>query len=555
MTSKPWLAHYDPGVPATLEPYPRITLLDHVRETTEQRPDHTALIFKGERISFGELMWRSDALAHALIAAGVKKGDRVAIIMPNTPQYVIAEFAIWKAGGIVASINPLYTGPELEHALKECGAEVAIVMTLFYEKVKAAQKKTSLKRIIATNIREYLPKVLMVAFMLLKEKKEGHRVTLRDGDLWFADLIQAHAGKQTPPVTVTPDDPALILFTGGTTGISKAALATHLALVQAGLQIRAWFASALVEWDDRFMTNLPLFHVFAAVGVQMVALLGRSAMILVPNPRDLDDVVATIQKTKPTFLPGVPTLFNALMSHPKVVAKQVDMTSIKLCISGAAPLMLDTKQRFEALTGGRIVEGYALTETMMAAVISPIVGQYKPGFVGMPIPDVEVRIVDADTGERELPPCEIGEITVRAPELMVGYWNRPKETADMIKGGWLYTGDLGYLDEDGYLTIVDRKKDVIKPSGFQVWPREVEEVIATHPAVQEVGVAGVPDPHAGEAVKAYVVLREGMSATEQEIRDHCRQSLTGYKVPKYVEFRTALPKSAIGKMLRRELAK
>jgi long-chain acyl-CoA synthetase len=303
------------------------------------------------------------------------------------------------------------------------------------------------------------------------------------------------------------------------------------------------------------MANLPLFHVFAAVGVQMVALMGRSAMILVPNPRDLDDVVATIQKTKPTFLPGVPTLFNALMNHPKVVGKQVDMTSIKLCISGAAALMLDTKQRFEALTGGRIVEGYALTETMMAAVISPVEGKYKPGFVGMPVTDVEVRIVDADAGEREMPLCEIGEITVRAPQLMSGYWNRPSETSEMIKGGWLYTGDLGYLDEDGYLTIVDRKKDVIKPSGFQVWPREVEEVIATHPAVQEVGVAGVPDPNAGEAVKAYVVLREGMVATEAEIRDFCRQSLTGYKVPKYVEFRTSLPKSAIGKMLRRELAK
>ena len=243
MVAKPWLAHYDPGVPHTLQPYPRITLLDHVRETAEQRPDHTALMFKGEKISFGELMWRSDALAHALIANGVKKGDRVAIIMPNTPQYVIAEFASGRPGESSHPINPLYTGPELEHALKECGAETAIVMTLFYEKVKAVQKKTGLKRIIATNIREYLPKALMVAFMLLKEKKEGHRATLRDGDLWFADLIGEHKGKKPPDGRGRPDDPALILFTGGTTGISKAAFATHLALVQAGLQIRAWFAS------------------------------------------------------------------------------------------------------------------------------------------------------------------------------------------------------------------------------------------------------------------------------------------------------------------------
>jgi long-chain acyl-CoA synthetase len=352
MLAKPWVAHYEPGVPETLQPYPRITVVDHVSETARLRPDHTALVFKGEKITFGELEWRSSALAQALVKMGVKKGDRVAIIMANTPQYVIAEFAIWKAGAIVASVNPLYTGPELEHALNECGAETAIVMTLFYSKVKDVQASTPLKRVIATNIREYLPKVLMVAFMLLKEKKEGHSVKLRDGDFWMADLIREHAGEPAPPVAVGPDDHALILFTGGTTGTSKAALASHHSLVMAGLQIRTWFRSALVEWEDRFMTNLPLFHVFAAVGVQMVALLGRSSMILIPNPRDLDDVVANIEKNKPTFLPGVPTLFNALLNHPKVKSKQVDMTSIKLCISGAAPLMLDTKQRFEELTGG-----------------------------------------------------------------------------------------------------------------------------------------------------------------------------------------------------------
>jgi long-chain acyl-CoA synthetase len=277
--------------------------------------------------------------------------------------------------------------------------------------------------------------------------------------------------------------------------------------------------------------------------------------VLIPNPRDLDDVVKNIEKERPTFVPGVPTLFIALLNHPKVKAKQVDMTSIKLCISGAAALMTDTKERFEALTGGRIVEGYALTETMMGAVISPVKGTYKPGFVGMPVTDIEVRIVDADTGQQDLPQGEIGEIVVRAPQLMLGYWQRPADTAQMLRDGWLFTGDLGYLDEDGYLAIVDRKKDVIKPSGFQVWPREVEEVIAKHPAVAEVGVAGVPDPHSGEAVKAYVVLREGQTATAEEIRDFCKASLTGYKVPKYVEFRTSLPKSAIGKMLRRELAK
>ena len=555
MISKPWLDHYDEGIPKTLEPYPRQTLVDVVDETTRMRPNHTALIFKGERISYGELAWRSDALAAALVEQGVKKGDRVAILMPNCPQYVIAEFAIWKAGGIVASINPLYTEPELEHALNECGAETVIVLTLFYNKVKAVQAKTPLKRIIATNIREYLPRVLMVLFVLAKEKKEGHRVQLQAGDLWFADLIRQHTGAPRPQVAVAPDDPGLILFTGGTTGVSKAAFATHQALVMAGMQIRAWFSATLVEWDDCFLGSLPLFHVFAAVGLQTVALLGRSPIVLIPNPRDIDDVVENIEKTRPTFLPGVPTLFIALLNHPKVKSGKVDMTSIKLCISGAAALMLDTKERFEAVTGGRIVEGYALTESMMAAVISPVKGAYKPGFVGMPVPDVEIRIVDGDTGQTEMPLGEIGEVALRAPQLMLGYWGRPEATSEILRDGWLYTGDLGHLDEDGYLTIVDRKKDVIKPSGFQVWPREVEEVIAKHPAVAEVGVIGVPDPRTGEAVKAFVVLREGQTATADEIREFCKASLTGYKVPKQVEFRTSLPKSAVGKVLRRELAK
>jgi long-chain acyl-CoA synthetase len=554
MISKPWLDQYDEGIPKTLEPYPRQTLVDVVDETTRMRPDHTALIFKDKHISYKELAWRSDALATALVKQGVRKGDRVAILMPNCPQYVIAEFAIWKAGGIVASINPLYTERELEHALNECGAETVIVLTLFYNKVKATQAKTKLKRVISTNIKEYLPKLTGLLFTLAKEKKDGHRVKLQGDDLWFADLIHQNTGAPRPQVEVGPDDPGLILFTGGTTGVSKAAYATHQALVMAGLQIRAWFSATLVEWDDCFLGSLPLFHVFAAVGVQSVALLGRSPIVLIPNPRDIDDVVANIEKTRPTFLPGVPTLFIALLNHPKVKSGKVDMTSIKLCISGAAALMLDTKERFEAVTGGRIVEGYALTESMMAAVISPVKGAYKPGFVGMPVPDVEIRIVDGDTGQTEMPLGEIGEIALRAPQLMLGYWGRPEATSEILRDGWLFTGDLGHLDDDGYLTIVDRKKDVIKPSGFQVWPREVEEVIAKHPAVAEVGVIGVPDPRSGEAVKAFVVLREGQTATAEEIREFCKASLTGYKVPKQVEFRTSLPKSAVGKVLRRELA-
>lgn len=555
MPDKPWLQNYDPGVRPSLQPYPRKTLVDVVHESARARPQHPALWFKGHTLSYGELDRLSDAFAAGLVRLGVRKGDRVAILMPNTPQYVIAELGIWKAGGIVASVNPLYTGAELEHMFKECDAETVVTLSLFYDKVKEVQPRTPLRRVIVANIKEYLPPVLRFLFTLAKEKKEGHRVSLRDGDIAFQDVLRQNRGAARPQVDVQPEDPALILFTGGTTGLSKAAVGSHHALVISGLQIKEWFKNVLHDWEDVFLTSLPLFHVFAAAGVQTAALLSHNTMVLVPNPRDLTDVIETIQKAKATFVPGVPTFYVGLLGHPLVKEGKADLTSIKLCISGASALLQETKERFEALAKCRIVEGYALTESMMAIVCTPVNGKYKVGSVGMPVSDVEVRIVDAETGQRDLPPGEVGEIILRAPQLMLGYWRRPEATAEMLRDGWLYTADLGYMDEDGYIFIVDRKKDVIKPSGFQVWPREVEEVIAKHPAVAEVGVAGVPDERTTEAVKAWIVLREGHTATAEEIKEFCRQHLAAYKAPKHVEFRTALPKSAVGKVLRRELSK
>jgi long-chain acyl-CoA synthetase len=296
-----------------------------------------------------------------------------------------------------------------------------------------------------------------------------------------------------------------------------------------------------------------MFHAYGNLGILSAALVGHHPLVLVPNPRDMDDLVDTIHEVRPAMLPGVPTMYIALLNHPKVRAGQVDFSSIKLCFSSAAALLAETKNRFEALTGGRIVEGYGLTESMVAAVITPAHGAYKPGSVGLPLPDVEVRIVDADNGRGVLSPGQVGEIVMRAPQLMQGYWQRPAETADVLRDGWLYTGDLGYADEDSYLFIVDRKKDLIKPNGFQVWPREVEEVIASHPSVEEVGVAGIPDKLRGEAVKAWVVLREGEKVTGAQIRAYCRELLVSYKVPRYVAFRDSLPKSMVGKVLRREL--
>jgi len=552
---KPWLKSYDKGVPHTLQPYPRRTLLEVVSDTARQRPAHPALLFKGARVSYAQFESQSDALAAALVAQGVKKGDRVALLLPNSPQAVIAQFGAWKAGAIAAPLNPLYTDRELEDAFNECGAETAVVLTPFYAKVKALQPRTGLRRVIATNIKEYLPPLLRLLFTLVKEKREGHRIALRPGDLWLNDLLHQHAGAPRPEVPVSPDGPALLLFTGGTTGTAKAALSTHQALVMSGMQFKAWFGETLADWDDIIMANMPLFHTYGQCGVMTTALVGHHPLALVPNPRDLDDMLATIRKVRPAFLPGVPTLFIALLNHPDVQAGKADLTSIKLCISGAAPLLAETKRRFEALTGGRIVEGYALTESVMASILTPVQGVYKPGAVGLPLPDVEVRIADPETGQGSLPPGEVGEILIRAPQLMQGYWQRPEETADVLRQGWLHTGDLGYLDDEGYLAIVDRKKDVIKPSGFQVWPREVEEVIAAHPAVAEVGVAGVPDDYQGEAVKAWVVLQDGEQVTADELRTWCRERLAAYKVPKQVEFRSELPKSMVGKVLRRVLVK
>jgi long-chain acyl-CoA synthetase len=554
MDAKPWLKHYDQGVPHSLQPYPQKTLLDLISETTSQRPNHKALLFKGSSMSYAQLEQLSNDFANALIKLGVKKMDRVALVLPNTPQLILTMLGTWKAGGIAVPMNALYTEHELEFGIKECEAKTVVVMTRYYSKIKAIQARAKISTIIATNIKEYLPPALRILFTLLKENKEGDRVHLQPGDLWLADLLHAQSGSSRPPVIVQPDDPAIMLFSGGTTGTPKIAVGTHQSLLISGMQIRAWFSSSLKDWIDPIMLNMPLFHVYGMAGVFPTGLVARVPLAVIPNPRDIDDMLATIKKVKPAFLPGVPTLFNALLNHPKVKSGKVDLKSLKLNISGAAPLLLETKQRFEKATGGRIVEGFGMTESMMATITTPIAGLYKPGAVGIPVPDVELRVVDADDGEKELPPGQVGEFILRAPQLMKEYWGRPEETANTIRNGWLYTGDLGYLDEDGYMFIVDRKKDVIKPSGFQVWPREVEEVLASHPAVMEVGVAGIPDPYQSEAVKAWVVLRPGQTDCADELREYCRQKLAAYKVPRQIEFIDSLPKSLIGKVLRRELA-
>jgi len=549
---KIWLKHYDSGVAHSLQPYPEGTLVDVMRAAARQRPAHPALFFKDACLSFAQVEHLSNALAAGLLGLGVQKGDRVALILPNCPQWVIGELAVWKAGAIIVPVSPLLAEPELQRTLNDCGAQVALVLTSFYSKVKTAQANTPLRRVIATNIKEFLPADMRILFSALKEKKEGHRISLQEGDCWLGDLLNQHMGAAQPNLSISPDDTALFIYSGGTTGTPKAAIGTHRALLATAMQLHAWFGVVINDLDDVIVGNMPLFHaygVFCLAGAQI----GANPVALIPDPRDLNDLLSTIKKRRAALLPGVPTLFIALSNHPKLKSGKVVLSSLKLCTSGAAPLMKETKDRFEQLTGGRIVECYSLTEAMVASVITPVLGMYKPGSVGIPLPDVEIRITDAETGVGTLAAGQVGEVLIRAQNLMQAYWQRPDETANIFRDGWLYTGDLGYMDEDGYLFIVDRKKDLLKPGGKQVWPREVEEVIASHPAVFEVGVSSVPDERLGEAVKAWVVVKAGQELTVDELRAYCKQSLAGYKVPKQIAFLDSLPKSNVGKVLRREL--
>jgi len=555
---RPWLAHYDADVAHSIAPYPDKTLIDYLADLSRAHGDRSAVLFKGASVSYRLLETQSDAFAAAVASLGVRFGDRVALLLPNCPQFMIAQFGIWKAGGVVVALNPIYSERELETALESTGAVLAIALTPFYARVKAVQRRTRLRGVIATSIKEYLPPALRLLFTVFKEKKDGHRITIAAEDMWFQDLLRTHRASPKTGVNVRPDDRAVILSSGGTTGTPKGVVGLHRHYVAAGRQLHEWTKSALNQWTDTIMLPLPLFHVYANVGVQPLAFVAGAPLSIVPNPRDLDDLLKTIRQVKPAFFNGIPTLYTAILNHPDVQNGKVDLRSIKLCFCGSSALMAETKRRFEDATGARIVEGYSLTEGMMACCVNPVKGKNKIGSIGLPLPDVDVRIVDMEDGERDLPSGEVGELIMRAPQHFAEYWNNPEETAATLRthgpgGPWVHSGDLAYMDDEGYLFIVDRKKDMLKTSGYQVWPREIEEVLASHPAVMEVSVAGVPDPLKGEVPKAWVILRSGQSATESELRAHCRERLAPYKVPVQVEFRKELPKTMVGKVLRRLL--
>jgi len=554
MEDRPWLKKYDTGVPQHIDypNYPAYTLLE---ETAKKYPETPCTIFKGAKITYREMNDLTDRFAAGLSSLGIKKGDRVGIFMPNTPQFVIAFFAVIKLGAIAVATNPLYSGREIEHQVNDAGIQVMIVMSNFYRLVKEVQPKTKVRTVIVTNLKESLPPILGFLFTLTgKERKGGFSVQLQDGDHWMQDLISPFKAEDRPKVDIQSNDIVLFQYSGGTTGVSKGAIAIHSNLVANALQMRKWMVT-IEEGKEILLMAIPLFHVYGLVAGMCFAIQTGASMVMIPNPRDLKDVLENIQKYKATIFPGVPTLYNAINNHPDVLAGKYNLRTIKACISGSAPLMRETKEKFETLTGGVVFEGFGMSETPTATHCNPLLGENRTGSIGLPLPDVDARVISLDDEVTVLGPGEVGELVVKGPQVFKGYHNMPTESANSLREGWLYTGDIARMDEDGYFYIVDRKKELIKPGGYQVWPREVEEVISEHPKVLEVGVAGIPDPYRGETVKAWVVVKPGESLSEDEVKDWCKDRLAKFKVPTHIEFRSELPKTTVGKILRRELVR
>ncbi len=562
MLNAAWFNHYEPNVPYTLA-YPEIPLHQFLETSARRYPTHiaTRLVLKyvlggratiGGTLTYRQLNEYADRFANALAALGVRKGDRVAIMLPNTPQFVIAFYGSLKAGATVVNINPTYTAQEVKHQLNDSGAETVVVLNLFSKRLNEIKQHTAIKHTIVTQVFDLLPLPVKQLVRHTQQKEKDWTDVMPSTTVHLLeDLLVQHAA-QPPQVNVQPDDVALFQYTGGTTGSPKAAMLTHRNLVANTLQVVA-FMPTLEPGKEKIMAAIPFFHVYGmTVGMNFGIYLGAQ-LVIVPNPRPIDNMMQVIARERTTIFPGVPAMYIGIVNHPQV--KQFDLRSIKACISGSAALPMETQEQFGVLTGGQLVEGYGLTEAAPTTHCNPIGGQRKAGSIGVPLPDVEARLVDPQSGFPVLwGSDESGELQVRGPNVMKGYWNRPEETAACLdEDGWLRTGDIATMDEDGYFYIVDRLKDMINASGYKVLPREVEEVLFSHPAVLEAAVAGVPDAKRGETVKAFVVLKSGVHVTEAEITAYCRERLAPYKVPREIEFRDELPKTQVGKVLRRVL--
>ena len=538
-----WLTFYDAAVPPHLD-YPRIPLYQLLDDSAAQRPDQVCARFFGRPFTYRQLKAETDRLAAGLRRLGVRPGDRVGVLLPNCPQFIVAYYGILKAGAVVLPLNPLYTDYELTHHFSDSGAETVITIPLFLPKVALLRGKTGLKRVIVTRLADALPFPLNLA--------QGVQEMRLTRAAKVPDLIplKTLTGPKLPtdyrPEPVDPDSLAILIYSGGTTGVGKGIMLSHTACVANVEQIIAW---GQLKEDDKLMAVLPLFHGFG-MSVTMNGTIGAGGeMILLPRFK-ARDVVKAVQKFKPTFFLGVPTMFVAFSNLPDIA--KYDLSSLRGIFVGAAPLTRAIKESFEAKTGARMIEGYGLTEAVTAIMANPFHGQHKVGSIGIPFPDVDMKIVSLDDGH-DLPPGELGEIVLRSPTLMTGYYKKPDETAQTISNGWLLTGDIGYMDEDGYFFITDRKKELIIVGGFNVFPREIDELIYQHPKVKEGICVGLPDPYKGEKIKVYITLKDGQTATPDEFIAYFRERLTPYKAPSEVEFRDELPKSMIGKILRRQL--
>ena len=561
--NRPWIEHYDPGVEPLLD-YPAISLPELFDRTAERYPDRVATIFHGARLRYRQLQERIDAFAQGLRASGIRPGDRVALMLPNIPQFIVAFYGILKAGGVVVPTNPLYTQRELEHQLSDAGATAIITLDQLFVRVGAALPYTQIHTVIVTGIGQALPRRLQPLYTL-KQWREGVRAVRRGGVVHrFEDLLSARGTIEAGDVD--PRGLAVIQYTGGTTGLAKGAMLTHRNLLANAMQANTWQGSVEIPDEpgrlraDRrrdddtasgpiILCASPFFHVYGLTIGMNLGVVSGATMLLVPRfiPRE---VAGIAEKYRPQLFPGVPTMYLALTDLPGFSERQFG--SLQVCISGAAPLPGEVQRRFQEVSRVRLVEGYGLTEASPVTHCNPIMGDTRSGTIGVPFPDTDAMITDPQTWE-PLPPGVVGELTVSGPQVMQGYWNRPDETAQVLRDGWLHTGDLAIADEDGYFRIVERKKDLIIAGGYNIYPREVEDVLYSHPKIQEAAVVGAPSAYRGETVRAVIVLKDGESATAGEIEAFCREYLAAYKIPRIVEFRDSLPKSLVGKVLRREL--
>ncbi len=561
---KPWLHFYEPETPPSLH-YPPKSLWELLQTSFTEYMYRPALTMNlrylpaglkiGVSFTYRQLEDRVNRLATALAGMGVKKGDRVAVQTPNSPGGVMAFLAATRLGAIVINTNPIYTPREMRHQFQDSGAETIIIWNELYPKLKEIQADTQIKNVIIYHLNDFIGQPFSTLVKRAREK-EGTWMDVAEGQgVYHLSRLIASNPPNPPEVHIDPDDLALFQYTGGTTGVPKAAMLSHRNLVANVLQCNAWFTK-VTPGKEKVMGAIPFFHVYGMTTCMLLGLRLGAEIFVMPNPRDIGAIMAMIQREGCTLFPGVPAMYIAIINHKDV--GKYNLHSIKACISGAAPLPVEVQKRFEELTGGRLREGYGLTEAAPVTHANPIYGQSRAGSIGLPFPDVEARIVsldpDADGKFRSLGVGEEGELALRGPQVMAGYWGHESETKKVKDAeGWLYTGDIAKMDEDGYFYIVDRKKDLIIASGYNIVPREVEEILFQHPKVQEAVVAGIPDPKRGETVKAYVVLKPGENATAEEIIAFCRGQLAAYKVPSQVEFRSDLPKSMVGKFLRRVL--